>query len=281
MIELIYDDCLRAMDMLIKRGVKPDAIISDIPFGITKCKWDNIIPFNEMWERIELLRKPNTAVVLFGKEPFSSMLRVSNIKNFKYDWIIEKTSATGFLNSKIMPMSAHEKVHVFYKNNYYPQKTTGHKRKIKSVNHNRNCVKTENYNKHGLTSYDSTERFPRSVLNFKWDKQKSSLHPTQKPLKLGEYLIKTYSKKDDFILDFTMGAGFIPRASNKLNRNCIGIDNGKCTREESEYFDMTWKDVVEDLIKKDNTIRGGVTSRTIIKNTSVNSLYSKIEKIDD
>jgi len=257
MIELIYDEALKAMDLLIERGIKPDAIIADIPFGTTKCKWDNIIPFPEMWERIELLRKPDTAVVLFGKEPFSSTLRVSNIKNYKYDWIIEKTSATGFLNSKIMPMSAHEKVHVFYKNNYCPQKTTGHKRKVSSASHKRNCVKTENYNDHGLTSYDSTERFPRSVLKFKWDKQKSSLHSTQKPLKLGEYLIKTYSSEGGLILDFTMGAGFIPRACNKLNRNCIGIDNGKCTKETSEYFNMNWKDVVEDLIKKDNTMSDG------------------------
>lgn len=224
---LLYNgDCLEIMDRLIQDGIKVDAIITDPPYGTTQCKWDSVIPFDEMWERLNKLTKPNGAIVLFGSEPFSSSLRMSNIRSYKYDWTVEKTAATGHLNSKRMPMKAHEIISVFYKNQctYNPQKTFGHERKISKATHKINCIKTENYGKHGLTTYDSTERYPRSVLKFKWDKQKSALHPTQKPVALMEYLIKTYTNEGDTVLDFTMGSGSTGVACKNLNRKFIGIE---------------------------------------------------------
>ena len=214
------------MDKLIKKGVTVDAIITDPPYGTTACNWDYIIPFNEMWERLNKLIKPNGAIVLFGSEPFSSALRMSNIKNYKYDWIWEKPTATGHLNAKRQPMRAYETISVFYKKQpvYNPQKTYGHERKVSLASSKENCKKTDLYNNHGLTSYDSTERYPRNVVTFSTDKQKSKLHPTQKPVKLMKYLIKTYTNENEIVLDFTMGSGTTGVACKNLNRKFIGIE---------------------------------------------------------
>lgn len=236
-MQLYNGDCLEVMDRLIKQGIKVDAIITDPPYGTTQCKWDSIIPFDEMWQRIHKIIKPNGAISLFGAEPFSSHLRLSNIKEYKYDWVIEKTSATGHLNAKKQPMRANELVSVFYKKQcvYNPQKTQGHKRKVSKAVHKINCVKTEIYREHGLTDYDSTERYPRNVLLFKWDKQKLALHPNQKPVPLLEYLIKTYTNEGDVVLDFTMGSGSTGVACKNLNRSFIGIELDK------EYFNIAKK----------------------------------------
>lgn len=225
-IKLYNGDCLEVMDQLIADGIKVDAIITDPPYGTTQNKWDSIIPLEDMWGRLKQLRKDNTPIALFGNEPFSSTLRISNIKEYKYDWIIEKTAATGHLNAKKQPMKAYESVIIFYKKPslYNPQKTYGHARKVSSAEHKINCIKTENYGEHGLTSYDSTERYPRNVLKFQWDKQKSALHPTQKPVALLEYLIKTYTNEGDTVLDFTMGSGSTGVACVNTNRKFIGIE---------------------------------------------------------
>jgi len=233
-IELYNGDCLEVMDQLIDEGVKVDAIITDPPYGTTACKWDSIIPVDKMWKRLKLLRRDRVPIVLFGSEPFSSFLRISNIKEFKYDWIWEKTTATGFLNAKRMPMKANELISLFYKKQclYNPQKTIGHKRKVSTAQHKRNSVKTESYGKHDLADYDSTERFPRTVVKFKNDKQKSSLHPTQKPVLLMEYLIKSYTNENDIVLDFTMGSGTTGTACKNLNRKFIGIE------KDEAYFNI-------------------------------------------
>lgn len=227
-IELIQGDCLNVMDTLIALGVKVDAIITDIPYGTTACKWDTIIPMPKMWERINKLIKPNGAVVLFGAEPFSSMLRMSNIKNYKYDWVWEKTTATGYLNAKKQPMRCAENICVFYAKppTYNPQKTDGHPRKVSSAVHKRNSVKTAAYGQHRLTSYDSTERYPRQVLvTFKTDKQTDPLHTTQKPVALMEYLVLTYTNEGEVVLDFTMGSGSTGVACVNTCRGFIGIEN--------------------------------------------------------
>jgi site-specific DNA-methyltransferase (adenine-specific) len=179
-----------------------------------------------LWDKLRKIRKDTTPIVLFGSEPFSSNLRMSNLKEFKYDWIWEKTTATGHLNAKKMPMKANEIISVFYKKPclYNPQKTTGHERKVSTAEHKRNSVKTDVYGEHGLTGYDSTERYPRTVLKFKTDKQKSAVHPTQKPVALMEYLIKTYTNEGDTVLDFTMGSGSTGVACKNLNRAFIGIE---------------------------------------------------------
>ena len=239
---LILGDCLKEMDKLIAEGVKVDAIITDPPYGTTKCSFDSTIPFDAMWERLNKLIKPNGAIVLFGAEPFSSALRISNIKNYKYDWIWEKPTATGHLNAKRQPMRAYETISVFYKKQptYNPQKTQGHERKVSSAKSRGKSIerakgKDKVYNDEiveKVTDYDSTERYPRNVIKFSTDKQKSKLHPTQKPVALLEYLIKTYTNEKETVLDFTFGSGTTGVACKNLNRNFIGIEL------DEKYFDI-------------------------------------------
>lgn len=225
---LYNGDCLQVMKNIEDCSI--DMILCDLPYGTTACKWDIIIPFNEMWEQINRIIKKNGAVLLFGNNPFSSLLIASNFKHYKYDWVIEKTHATGHLNAKKNPMKAHEYIHVFYKKfpTYVPQKTTGHKRKT-AVKRN---DKTEVYGKqNGVQTYNSTERYPRSVLKFVWDKQLNAVHSTQKPVALCEYMIKTYSKENDVVLDFAMGSGSTGVACKNLKRKFIGIELDKDTFE--------------------------------------------------
>lgn len=203
-----------------------DLVLVDPPYGITQCKWDTTIPLNDMWEMIHNVVEDTTPICIFGAEPFSSMLRLSNIKEFKYDWIWDKVKVTGFLNAKRQPMRCHEIISVFYKKQclYNPQKTTGHPRKVSTANHKRNSKRTEDYGDHGLTTYDSTERYPRSIQVFSTDIQKSALHPTQKPVALLEYLIKTYTNPDDTVLDFCMGSGSTCVAAINTDRKYIGFE---------------------------------------------------------
>ena len=228
-INLFNGDCLEVMDILIEQGVVVDAIITDPPYGTTNCKWDSLIPLDKMWERLNKLIKPNGAIIFTASQPFTSTLVLSNIKDFKYSLVYEKTTPTGHLNAKIMPLRCHEDILIFGKGRivYNPQKTTGHKRKVSSATSRaksitRNNLKDKVYNNEiedKVPNYDSTERYPRSVLKFSTDKQKSSVHPTQKPVELIKYLIKTYTNKGDIILDFTMGSGTTGVAVEELNRD--------------------------------------------------------------
>ena len=224
-ITLMHGDCLEKMKSIPSQSV--DLILTDPPYGTTKCKWDSVIDFVLMWAELKRIIKPNGAILLFGAEPFSSLLRASNIKDFRYDWIWEKPNATGFLNSKFQPLRAHEVISVFYakKPTFNPQRTKGHKRKQSA----RTDIDSECYGKSiKRYEYDSEERYPRSIQIFNSDKQKESLHPTQKPVALLEYLIKTYSNEGETVLDFTMGSGSTGVACMNTRRNFIGIeqDNG-------------------------------------------------------
>ena len=227
-IQLYNGDCLEVMDNLIQQGIKVDAVITDIPYGTTRCKWDSVIPFDEMWKRIKEIRKPTTPIVLFGSEPFSSSLRLSNIKEYKYDWKWEKTQATGFFNAKKQPMRCIEDICVFYQKQclYNPQKTEGHKPVNSYTKYLSTVNKTEVYGKctKELSGGGNTDRFPRQLLTYPSDKQTCYLHPTQKPLELMEYLVKTYSNEGDTVLNFTMGSGTTGVACKNLNRNFIGIE---------------------------------------------------------
>lgn len=237
---MINADCQAVMAEI--RDKEIDLVLTDPPYGTTACKWDSVIPFEPMWKKIERFRKDKAAVLIFGSEPFSSFLRTSNIKNFKYDWIYEKTEAKGHLNAKKQPLRAHEIVSVFYGNNYYPQKTSGHPLK-QANNVDRSKKQSEVYGKQkGITSYCSTERYPRSVIKFKTDKQKENYHPTQKPLALIEYLIKTYSKEDDLVLDFTAGSFTTAIACIKTKRRFIG-----CELDET-YFEKAVDRVETEII---------------------------------
>ena len=211
-----------------------DLVLIDPPYGVTQCKWDTVMSLNDMWRMIHGVVEDTTPICIFGIEPFSSRLRISNQNEFKYDWIWDKVKGTGFLNAKRQPMRCHEIISVFYKKQclYNPQKTTGHPRKVSTANHKRNSKKTEDYGDHGLTTYDSTERYPRSIQVFSTDIQKSAFHPTQKPIALLEYLIKTYTNPGDTVLDFCMGSGSTCVAAINTDRNYIGFEL------DTEYFNI-------------------------------------------
>tara|TARA_R110000764_G_C10876731_1_gene368548 strand:+ start:43 stop:774 length:732 start_codon:yes stop_codon:yes gene_type:complete len=234
MINLIKGECLEAMKDIPSGSV--DAIITDPPYGTTRCKWDSVIDLDLMWEQLNRIIKPNGAVVLFAQTPFDKVLGVSNLKTLRYEWVWEKTQATGHLNSKKMPMKAHENILVFYKKlpTYNPQKTTGHK----PVNNYTKSIKLgtadgEVYGKTGVVSGGgNTDRYPRSVITYSSDKQKEKLHPTQKPVALMEYLIKTYTNEGETVLDFTMGSGSTGVAAKNLNRSFIGIEL------DDKYFEI-------------------------------------------
>ncbi|WP_258379398.1 site-specific DNA-methyltransferase, partial [Enterococcus plantarum] len=196
-------NCLVGMQQIPDKSI--DMILCDLPYGTTQCKWDIVIPFDELWKQYNRIIKDNGAIVLFGSEPFSSHLRLSNIKNYKYDWVWDKVKGTGFLNAKRQPMRNHELVHVFYKKQctYNPQKTTGHKLK---QSYRSKDLQTDVYGEMQKDyTYSSTERYPRSIQVFSTDTQNSSLHPTQKPVAWCEYLIKTYTNEGEVVFDGCSG----------------------------------------------------------------------------
>jgi len=227
--KIYLGDCLELMPKHVE-DKSIDMIFCDLPYGTTQCKWDSVIDLTKLWSEYERVIKDNGAIVLFAQTPFDKVLGSSNLKMLKYEWVWEKTQATGHLNAKKMPMKAHENILVFYKKlpTYNPQKTTGHKPMNSGVR--RSSLKNENYNeinKVDLPFGGDTDRYPRTVLEFKSDKQKNYLHPTQKPLALIEYVIKTYTNEGDLILDNTCGSGTTGLGAKNLKRDYIMIEKDK------------------------------------------------------
>ena len=201
-----------------------DMVLTDPPYGTTACKWDSVIPFEPMWEQLKRIIKPNGAIVMTASQPFTSALVMSNPDMFKYALVWDKVKGTGFLNARKQPMRNHEDILIFYKKppNYNPQKTSGH---LKKVSFRGKHLQTEVYGKmKNDYKYNSTDRYPRSIQVFSTDTQNSSLHPTQKPVTLGQYLIKTYTNEGDTVLDFTTGSGSFCVAAKMEGRNFIGIE---------------------------------------------------------
>ena len=271
-IDLYQGDCLDIMDNLIKQGVKVDAIITDPPYGTTVCNWDNIISFDKMWNCCNKLIKDNGAIVLFGSEPFSSMLRYSNIKNFKYDWIWEKQKAANFMGAKNAPLKYHEIISVFSNgtHKYNPQRykvlefseiENMDKKQLKEV------FETKNYDRYGkvdrrktinnpttnkeligtdlkrIRNVDDGYRYPKSILKINKEIN-TNLHPTQKPVDLMEYLVKTYTNECELVLDFTMGSGSTGVACKLLNRNFIGIEL------DENYFKIAKERIENTVVPK-------------------------------
>ena len=237
MIQLIKGECIEQMKLIPDGSI--DAIITDPPYGTTACKWDSVIPFEPMWEQLNRIIKPNGAIVLFGSEPFSSALRMSNIKNYKYDWIWEKDKAGNFALANRMPMKYHEIISVFYKkqptyNKQRIERSEGGKKRNKTSKNFKNNNVTSVINGK-LSSKSLGEVFypklknPSSVL--KYNKQ-VGFHPTQKPVPLMEYLIKTYTNENETVLDFTMGSGTTGVAAKNLNRSFIGVEM------DDKYFEI-------------------------------------------
>ena len=230
-INLIKGDCLEVMKDIPDGSV--DLILCDIPYGTTACKWDSVIPFDKMWEQLKRIRKDNTAILLFGSEPFSSYLRMSNMNEYKYDWIWDKKRVSNPMMAKKMPLKNYEIISVFYKQQpiYNPQptkKSTG--KGMSNKGHNETHETETTGSSKLVTRRDYTDvGYPKMLLteikvinNLTTDR--AGLHPTQKPIELNEYLIKTYSDEGMTVLDFTMGSGTTGVACLNTNRKFIGIE---------------------------------------------------------
>lgn len=233
MIDLQRGDCLEILKTIPDKSV--DCIIVDPPYGTTQCRWDSIIPIDLMWKQIVRIVKDRAAVCIFGTEPFSSQLRMSNIKMYKYDWVWQKDKPTNHLNAKKQPLRRNELISVFYKKqcHYTPQLTEKLPQNIRPATTKRS--QAENYGsmtKDSIRGIPLNMSYPSELLQFRGcfsDKGKS-LHPTQKPVDLIEYLLKTYTLKGDTVLDFAMGSGTTGVACKNLNRNFIGIE------KNNDYF---------------------------------------------
>ena len=237
---LYHGDCLEEMNKIPDGSV--DLILTDPPYGTTACKWDSVIPFEPMWSQLRRLIKPNGAMVLFGNEPFSSALRMSNIREYKYDWKWDKVKPSGFQIAKYKPMQRTEDVMVFSslgsKVNYYPIFTDRDKPKTSKV-YSQSESNPIKYSDGIVREY--TKKYPQSILTFSNAVQYGKVHPTQKPIPLLEYLVKTYTQEGGTVLDFTMGSGSTGVACVNTNRKFIGIEL------DEKYYNISKKRIEEAL----------------------------------
>jgi len=254
---LIHGEALEELAKLEDKSV--DLILTDPPYGTTACSWDSVIDFDKMWKQLHRIIKPNGAMVLFGSEPFSSLLRVSNLKNFKYDWIWNKKHAGCFITAKFRPMQVAENIIVFGKDriNYHPIMMDREKKNIRPVNigwkqNSQSAQSIASGKSISDKNYNKNKVFPKNLLNYSnRDNELNALnrvHPTQKPVKLLEYLIKTYTLENETILDFTMGSGSTGVACVKTNRNFIGIELDK------NYFKISKKRINEASEKQERKL---------------------------
>lgn len=240
-INLRYGDCLDVMQEIPNNSI--DCIICDLPYGVTKNYWDSVIDLDLLWKEYKRIIKDNGAIILFGQDKFTMKVMLSNEKWHRYNLIWDKGAVTGFLNAKRMPLRQHEDIMVFYKKlpTYNPQKWEGaapsHKRckkgtkleDLKKINGNYGDYYVGDYN---LEVTESNLKYPTSIISIKRVPVSKCIHPTQKPIELLEYLIKTYSNEGDTILDNCMGSGTTGVACKNLNRNFFGIEKDK------KYFDI-------------------------------------------
>jgi len=229
-INLIHGDCLEAMKLIPDGSV--DMVLADPPYGTTQCKWDSVIPFEPMWEQLKRVTKKNGAIVMTASQPFTSALIMSNVKMFKYCWVWEKSKSTNFLNAKKQPLRKHEDICVFYRKQptYNPQMTLGQPYD-KGVRKDQLSGSYGDFKPKHVRS--DGERYPTDVFYFKTAESEGRVwHPTQKPIALMEYLIKTYTNEGEAVLDFTMGSGTTGVAAKNLNRKFIGIEL------DDDYFNI-------------------------------------------
>ena len=234
--ELIMGDCIDKLQQLIDDDITVDFILTDPPYGTTANKWDSIIPLNDMWDLITQLIKSNGVIALFSSQPFTSVLISSNLELYRYSWVWDKGGATGFLNSNYAPLKATEDINVFSKGKvgslsknpiiYYPQGLV-EVNKIKKNNPNSKWRENMGYGGHNKLNTDTEyvqkySNYPINILKFSRDKK--TVHPTQKPVALLEYLIKTYTQPNELVLDFTMGSGSTGVACVNCDRDFIGIE---------------------------------------------------------
>ena len=244
MIDLRCGDCLEIMKQIPDKSI--DMILCDLPYGITACKWDMIIPLDKMWEGVNRIIKDHGSVLLFGCEPFSSKLRMSNMENYRYDWIWKKNKSTQYLNANKIPLNNYEIISVFYKK-LPTSKPVFSYGKVYS-NFHKAGDSGDCYGKVKCSQRKNiSTRYPTRIIEFDVDTIKARFHPTQKPVPLLEYLIKTYTQENDTVLDFTMGSGSTGVACKYTNRNFIGIELNK------EYFNIAKKRIENGFAQKEIT----------------------------
>jgi site-specific DNA-methyltransferase (adenine-specific) len=239
-IDLIQGDCLEKMKDIPDGSI--DMILCDLPYGTTQCKWDTVIPFEPLW--LQYKRVCKGAIVLTGSEPFSSLLRVSNLDMFKYDWIWEKSKATGHLDANRRPLKKHEIISVFGTlDTYNPQGLVTKDKPTISKGNRGKKGEGSSGECYGLANKDvivTQYNYPKSIISFNVD-MKAEFHPTQKPVALFEYLIKTYTNEGETVLDSCMGSGTSGVACKNLNRNFIGIE------KDPEYFKIAERRINENI----------------------------------
>lgn len=218
--KLYLGDCLDLMKDIDDKSI--DMILCDLPYGTTQAKWDSIIPLDKLWNEYKRIIKDNGAIVLFGSQPFTSKLVMSNLDMFKYEWIWDKVKPSGHLNAKKMPLKQHENILVFCKEklNYYPILAPQDERISKNYLNNKSDI----FGKEKQVEKKINFKYPKSIIISSNANQKKKLHPTQKPVTLCEYLIKTYSNKGDLVLDNCIGSGTTAIACKNTNRSYIGIE---------------------------------------------------------
>lgn len=230
-IKLFNGDCLEVMEQLIKDGIKVDLVLCDLPYGTTRNKWDSCIDLKRLWELYNKIVKENGCIALFAQTPFDKVLGASNLSMLRYEWIWQKEMGTGFLNAKRSPLKNHENILIFYKKlpTYNPQMLSGTPYKCKQGANTNNTYDVEHM-KEDIVTVNTGERYPVTIIPFSRDKNK--IHPTQKPVAIMEYFIKTYTNENELVLDNCMGSGTTGVACKNLNRNFIGIELDK------KYFDI-------------------------------------------
>ena len=242
-IKLYCGDCLDVMKEIEDKSV--DMVLCDLPFGTTRNAWDTVIPLDQLWEQYERVIKDNGAIVLFAQTPFDKVLGTSNLKLLRYEWIWDKKLATGHLNAKKMPLKRHENILVFYKKlpTYNPVFTKG-----EPYDKGHPKCKSSNYGKQTMFHNVNSEgkRYPASIVEFSNANRNNRVHPTQKPVELLEYLIKTYTHEGELVLDNCMGSGSTGVACVNTNRKYIGIEL------DENYFEIAKNRIAETLIHRTN-----------------------------
>ena len=239
-MQLIHGDCLEKMKNIPDKSI--DMILCDLPYGTTACKWDVVIPFEPLWEQYKRIIKDNGAIVLFGSQPFTSALVMSNVKWFKYEWIWEKTMASNFALSKKQPFKKHENILVFYRKQptYNPQMEDGKPYVDNRNTGTRNTSVGSESNLIRRPINNKGSRYPSTVQKFSNGNNKN-VHPTQKPVALLEYLIKTYTLEGETVLDNCIGSGSTGVACINTNRNFIGIE------KDDKYFKIAKKRICDAM----------------------------------
>lgn len=239
-IRLIKGDCLDVMDKLIEEGIRVDCVITDIPYGVITniCEWDIPIPFKDMWERLYKIKSDKESpIILFGKQPFTSALNMSNLKDFRYEIIWEKDKGTDFGNANRKPLNAHENISVFYEKQPKYNRICDQGVPYVRKNNRTNCINDTNFESDNSGEWrNEGKRTPTSVRKFNRVSAggKKPLHPTEKPVDLMIWLVESYSNEGDIILDFTMGSGSTGEACLKTNRKFIGIER------DDKYFEIAY-----------------------------------------